>query len=258
MSPLFYALNIVTLAAWLSAAGFGTVGIAILGSPPAPQEKAQNPYDKLATIELTEDFFPGDPAETPATEAGDTGEADQAEVPLMEEETLPEPPEMPELADSEPLPEIPDLPEPKKKSEDAVAATPPPPRRTPAPSSTPPARGRTPVNKTGGSPQGTAGATGRAGNGGRNGGSGVSDATRLAGGRMPAPSYPSEARSKGQSGTVIVEFIVGENGRVVSAYAKKPSPWPLLNDRAVSAVLRWKFPAGGVAKFTRPIVFKLN
>ena len=86
----------------------------------------------------------------------------------------------------------------------------------------------------------------------------MSDAKRLAGGRMPAPSYPSEARAKGQTGTVVVEFVVGENGSVVSAYAKSPSPWPILNERAVSAVRRWKFPPGSVVKYTRPIVFKLN
>lgn len=257
MSPLLHALNIATLATWLSAAGFGTVGIAVHGFSHKSSEKPRDAYDKLATIELTEDFFPGDPADTPSTEAGDTGEADDAAVPLQDEETLPEPPEMPELPDLSPLPEVPNLPEPEKKSEPAVASTPAP-RRAPTTNSKLPARSQIPVSKTGGSPQGTAGATGRAGNGGSNGGSGVSDATRLAGGRMPAPSYPSEARSKGQSGTVVVEFIVGENGRVISAYAKKPSPWPLLNDRAVSAVLRWKFPEGGVAKFTRPIVFKLN
>jgi protein TonB len=257
MPPLFHALNIVTLATWLSAAGFGMVGLAVHGTPHESSEKPRDAYDKLATIELTEDFFPGVPADTPSTEAGDTGESDDAAVPLQEEETLHEPPEMPELAELAPLPEVPDLPEPVKKSEPAVTSTPVP-RRAPTTRSKPPTRTQTPVSKSGGSPQGSAGATGRAGNGGRNGGSGVSDATRLAGGRMPAPSYPSEARSKGQSGTVVVEFIVGENGRVISAYAKKPSPWPLLNDRAVSAVLRWKFPPGGVAKFTRPIVFKLN
>jgi protein TonB len=115
-----------------------------------------------------------------------------------------------------------------------------------------------PTNATGGSPDGKAEAKGKAGNGGRNGGSGMSDAKRLAGGRMPAPAYPSEARSKGQTGTVLVEFVVGEDGSVVSAYAKKPSPWPILNERAVSAVRRWKFPPGTVAKYTRPIVFQLN
>ncbi|NJM38364.1 MAG: energy transducer TonB, partial [Akkermansiaceae bacterium] len=80
---------------------------------------------------------------------------------------------------------------------------------------------------------------GKAGSGGQNGGTGMSDAKRLAGGRMPAPSYPSEAKRKGQSGTIVVEFVVGENGSVISAYAKSPSPWPILNQQAVSCVRRW-------------------
>ncbi|NJM38925.1 MAG: energy transducer TonB [Akkermansiaceae bacterium] len=86
----------------------------------------------------------------------------------------------------------------------------------------------------------------------------MSDAKRLAGGRMPAPSYPSEAKRKGQSGTIVVEFVVGENGSVISAYAKSPSPWPILNQQAVSCVRRWKFPPGKVTKYVRPIVFRLN
>lgn len=86
----------------------------------------------------------------------------------------------------------------------------------------------------------------------------MSDSARLAAGRMSAPSYPSEARRKGQTGTVVVEFTVDSKGRVISAYAKKPSPWPLLNNEAVRTVRRWKFPPGGVMKLQRPIVFQLR
>ncbi len=86
----------------------------------------------------------------------------------------------------------------------------------------------------------------------------MSDAKRLAGGRMPPPSYPSAARRGGQTGTVLVEFVVGEDGRVVSAHAKSSSPWPLLNDAAIRCVRTWRFPPGKVTKFVRPIVFKLN
>lgn len=75
---------------------------------------------------------------------------------------------------------------------------------------------------------------------------------------MPKPRYPTVARSRGQTGTVVVEFVVGENGRVVSARAKNPSPWPLLNNAALDAVRGWRFPPGGVTTYTRPIVFNLN
>jgi len=259
MSSLIHAINIGTLATWLSVAGFGTVGIAVRnGGLRGEVEKAKDPYDQLETIALTEDFNAGDLAPSQATETGDTGEANETDVPFAEQETLPEPPEMPELAEVTPLPEIPDMPAPKVASADSVSAPPTPPRPVSKPNPKPATRSTTPVSATGGSPKGKVGAAGKTGNGGSNGGSGMSDANRLAGGRMPAPSYPSEARAKGQSGTVLVEFIVGENGSVISAFAKRPSPWPLLNEKAVSAVLRWKFPPGSVAKFTRPIVFKLN
>lgn len=75
---------------------------------------------------------------------------------------------------------------------------------------------------------------------------------------MPAPAYPFSAKRAGQTGTVVVEFTIGTDGRVISAYAKSASPWPALNEAAVSAVRRWKFPPGGVMKTQRPIVFQLR
>ena len=86
----------------------------------------------------------------------------------------------------------------------------------------------------------------------------MAESARLAAGRMPPPVYPSEARRKGQTGTVMVEFVVDSSGRVISAYAKSPTPWPLLNHEAVRAVRRWKFPAGSMMKLQRPIVFQLR
>jgi periplasmic protein TonB len=259
MAALLHALNIGTLATWLSVAGFGVIGIAMpetLGL--VSHEQARDPYADLESIVLTEDFAAGELPPSQATDTGSTGEVDsfETEVPFAEVETLPTPPEIPEIAETTPLPEIPDVPPPAAKPQ---AETAPPAKRVAANTNSRRAtRSNMPTSATGGSPQGKVGARGTAGSGGRNGGSGMSDAKRLAGGRMPAPSYPAEARRKGQTGTVVVEFVVGENGRVVSARAKQPSPWPILNEKAVSAVRRWRFPPGGVAKFVRPIVFKLN
>ena len=240
MTRIFYALNIGTLATWLSVAGFGSVGIALHGGGPrALEEKPRDRFDELQSIALTEDFDVGDPPDAAATEAGSAAE--------LPEEALPQPPQMPELAESGALPEIPELPEP------VAAAAPSPPVSKPMPKESTrlkPATGR--------SPQGPTTSPGKTGAGGSAGSTGQSDADRLAGGRTPSPSYPAEARSKGQTGTVLVEFVVGADGRVISAYASRPSPWPLLNERAVSAVRRWKFQPGSVAKFTKPIVFKLN
>ena len=88
----------------------------------------------------------------------------------------------------------------------------------------------------------------------------MSNAARLAAGRMPSPSYPAESRRKGQTGTVVVEFTVDASGRVISAYAKSPRrPGRLLNDEAVRTVRRWKFPPGRrIMKLQRPIVFQLR
>jgi protein TonB len=259
MSPILYLINIGTLATWLSVASFGTVGIVIpvtreiLGS-----EETFDPYKDLESTVLTDDFTADSLPPSQETDTGNTGEAQETEVPLAEVETLPTPPDMPEIAEVTPLPEIPDMPPPAVKPAENPAPAPTKPRPVPRPSTKAPTRSTMATSPTGGSPKGKAGSKGTIGNGGQNGGSGMSDAKRLAGGRMPAPSYPAEARAKGQTGTIVVEFIVGENGSVVSAYAKSSSPWPILNERAISAVRRWKFPPGKVTKYVRPIVFKLK
>lgn len=258
MSPLFYAINIATLACWLSVAAFGTVGVVIPTAAGIIADLTQrdDPYADLDLTVLTEDFTTGPETSSQATDAGTTGADSELETPLVEAETLPAPPEMPEVAEFTPLPEIPELP---KKA--AISIAQPEITRKPKTDTTDTKAGVRVTNpKEGprGSTRGKAGAQGTPGNGGRNGGTGMSDAQRLAGGRMPGPAYPAEARARGQSGTVIVEFVVGENGSVTSAYAKKPSPWPILNERAVSCVRRWKFPPGKVARYSRPIVFKLN
>lgn len=257
MSPFFYAINIGTLATWLSVAGFGTVGIVI----PVTQELVAladktDPYKDLESTVMTEPFTGPELAPAQETDQGDTGEADEVDTPLAEQETLPAPPEMPEVTETTPLPEIPDMPTPAPAETPAPAPTKP--RPAPKPNNKPPTRSNMPTSRTGATTRGKEDAKGKLGNGGQNGGSGMSDAKRLAGGRMPPPSYPAEARSKGQTGTIIVEFVVGENGSVVSAYAKSSSPWPLLNESALRAVRRWKFPPGQVTKYVRPIVFKLN
>lgn len=260
MSPVLYAINIATLATWLSVAGLGTVGIIMPGTfgSTGMVEESKDPFKDLESIILTEDFTTNTLPPSQETDTGSSGDAEETDVPLAPEETLPTPPEMPELVEITPLPEIPDLPAPSPSSMAAPAPSPVKPRPVPRPNAKDPTRSKMPTSTTGASTQGKADAKGKTGNGGRNGGSGMSDAKRLAGGRMPAPSYPAEARAKGQTGTVLVEFVVGENGSVISAYAKKATPWPLLNERAVSAVRRWKFPPGNTVKYVRPIVFKLN
>lgn len=56
---------------------------------------------------------------------------------------------------------------------------------------------------------------------------------------LPSPSYPETARRMRISGVVVVEVVVDENGKVISAHAV--SGPPMLKDPAVQAALRARF-----------------
>ena len=232
MNALFHAINIGTLATWLSVAGFGTVA-GVFNHRPTVAAKPT----LLDALPVSQDIILGDdaPTEESPPENNDTS------API-----LPAPPELPSLAEFEPLPEIPDLPAPKPAESPAPAVLKPSPR--PAVTAKPKA------NPTGSS-SGTGSLKAATGGGGN---SGISDSARLAAGRMTPPSYPPFSRRNGQTGTVLVEFTVDASGRVISAYAKSSSKWPLLDNEAVRTVRSWKFPPGGVMKLQRPIVFRLN
>ena len=241
MQSLIHSLNIGTLATWMSVAGFGTVGVVV---PPF-----ERPEPVLPAVEETilsdADFNLGDLPDPTQPEGGNGGPV----LPEMIEtppETLPEPPALPELAELEPLPEIPALPAAKPAARGIENV----PRQATA------SRTSSSANN---SPRSSA--TARQGSSSASGGSAsgsMSAAARLAAGRMPAPVYPSVCRRKGQTGTVVVEFTVDGSGRVISAHAAEPSPWPLLDHEAVRTVRKWKFPPGDIMKLRRPIVFQLR
>jgi len=238
MQALLHSLNIGTLATWLSVAGFGTVGVIVHDSHPEPAVTVT-----AETLLSDADFILGD--DSPPAPEGETVETLPAETnPVSLAETLQAPPELPTLAENAPLPEIPELP----------AFSPKPAETTVTPAVTSSNRS-TPTQTVRSTPPRTAS---RSQTGSGTLGTGVSSGSRLAAGRMPPPSYPPEARRKGQTGTVVVEFTVDASGRVISAYAKSPSPWPLLNNEAVRTVRSWKFPAGSIMKLQRPIVFQLR
>jgi TonB family protein len=227
-----HPLQIGTLAIWLSVVAAGAFGL--LWHPGPMPTVADG--EAAVTVALS-DLVIGsetlaDSAAGDAT-AGPESPAEEVEV----SEAFPAPPEMPAVSEMAPLPQVPDL-----LARPAVSAN-----AGPRPTATvTPSRPSAPRKPTG-----------SAGNRG-NGGTGMSASARMAAGSMPAPSYPAEARRRGQTGTVVVEFTVDASGRVISAYAKSPSPWPLLNEEAVRTVRRWKFPPGGVMKLQRPIVFQLR
>ena len=78
-------------------------------------------------------------------------------------------------------------------------------------------------------------------------------------GKQPAPTYPREAVLARQEGTVVVRLVVGEDGRVQSAEADEPSPWPLLNQSALRTVReQWQFRRGPKRTYTVPIQFQLQ
>ncbi len=60
---------------------------------------------------------------------------------------------------------------------------------------------------------------------------------------MPAPDYPDELRRESISGVVLVEFVIGKDGNIVRAKAKK-SPDERLSKLAEDAVMKWKFEPG--------------
>lgn len=238
MQSVFHTLNIGTLATWLSVAGFGTVGVVV----PHWHSSPVLPVVAETTV-FEQDFMLGDPG-PPAS-----GAAVVESAPAEQAEWLPAPPELPPIAEIAPLPEIPAMPVRAAATHEAPAI-----RESIA--SRPSRSGS--VGRTRSTTTVSSGRSGSGGSSGASAASGMSSADRLAAGRMPAPSYPAECRRKGQTGTVVVEFTVDSSGRVISAHAKSPSPWPLLNNEAVRTVRCWKFPPGGIMKLQRPIVFQLR
>lgn len=78
-------------------------------------------------------------------------------------------------------------------------------------------------------------------------------------GRQPAPEYPRDALSRRQEGTVMIQFLVGAEGQVLSAEVWQASPWSLLNDAALRTVRgRWHFAAGPVRLYRVPIRFRIQ
>jgi TonB family protein len=227
-----HPLQIGTLAIWLSVVAAGTFGL--LWHPGPMPTVADG--EAAVTVALS-DLVIGSENPTDVSAGEATASPDLRVEEIVAAVEFPSPPEMPAVSEMAPLPQVPDLP-----ARPAVSAN-----AGPRPAATvTPSRAGAPRKPTG-----------SAGNRG-NGGTGMSAAARMSAGSMPAPSYPPEARRRGQTGTVVVEFTVDASGRVISAYAKSPSPWPLLNEEAVRTVRRWKFPPGGVMKLQRPIVFQLR
>lgn len=233
MHSLTHALNIGTLATWMSVAAFGSAGVMLGRAVHLP------PIADVAGVELVQT-----PLEVESVDVADNMNEASDQPASVESIELPAPPKMLPALQSDTLPEVPDMPiaEVKKVSE-AIKST------------------AKPASKPAAKPQRSSAVAGNpsaGNNASANGAATMSNAARLAAGRMPAPRYPSEARSKGQAGTVLIEFTVDPSGRVSSAHIASPCPWSVLNEEALRAVKNWKFPPGSVMTFKKPIVFKLR
>jgi TonB family protein len=78
-------------------------------------------------------------------------------------------------------------------------------------------------------------------------------------GKQPAPDYPRTARRLRQEGIVVVRFTVGTDGRVVAAEAAQRSPWPLLDEAALTTVKeRWRFKGGPIRVYEVSIRFEME
>ena len=249
MSSILYALNIGTLATWLTVAGASTVAcvVHVVDRLPALNDGAGEEAELFITPQA---MGSAPPAEAPEEAADDLAAEEMVAVPEALPE-LPEMPELPELAEMEPLPEVPDLPAP------AVTrpATQPKPSARPTtgrPKESSATTGRKP--SSGESGRGTGQGNGTA----RGSGSSAVGSDRWVGLRKASPNYPSSARRQGQEGRVIVQFTVDERGYVVDAKVISGSPYPALNEEALRTVRRFRAKPGVRATTSQPIIFQLN
>lgn len=234
-----YALNVMTLATWLS------VGLGALVGFGVSQDWMVSFAVKPPRLEVLSvvDIAPADPA------VDNSADASTEEVPAESENipvtaVAPSPPPMPDIPVMTELPEIPEMPAPMIKDTATRVALPNP---------------QKPLSTTHERPK--ASSPNKASS--NNGNTAPSTATTLSfgmgAGRQPAPTYPLQARRSNEQGTVVVEFIVGVDGKVLSAWVKTPCPYESLNNAALSTIRsRWKFPAGQAQRYRVPIIFRLN
>lgn len=257
MNPLLYALNIGTLAAWLSVSGASTVACLVKISGRLPEETQVDPDVMTDGDVIDMDLFSAGSAPAAEVDTENNDELAPQQETAAEEEAVEAPetmeiPELPELAEESVLPEIPDLPAPKPRPAPRPAQKPSPSTankgRENKPGTSGPAAKRTATGSGGG--QGSGSSSGS--------GSGDVGAARFAGGRKPRPPYPAAARKQNIEGSVVVFITVDESGNVVNAAIRRASH-PSLNDSSILNTLRrWKFKPGPRGSITQTIRFQLH
>ena len=73
--------------------------------------------------------------------------------------------------------------------------------------------------------------------------------------RVP-PDYPVLARKRGWEGNIVIQIETDADGKVASLEVLKKSEFPVLNERAVSAVRQWR--TRPLAKIVVPVEFRLK
>jgi protein TonB len=71
----------------------------------------------------------------------------------------------------------------------------------------------------------------------------------------PKPVYPPLARRRGQQGTVMLQVMVSENGRVEQVTLQRSSGFALLDKAALDTVKKWQFFPG--TENDRPVTSKV-
>jgi len=237
-SAVMHALQIATLAAWVSSGIGAVVGFAV----PQPWILPAREKPSVLAVQRFVDLMDQPEQESPT---------EQIEEPAVNPDPVPviatsSPPPMPEVQTTTDLPEIPELPAPeiRKTAQQIAPRLQPKTVPTEKPSAKPSAQPSTKLAAASGNAPPAVATSLSFGSGA---------------GRQPAPAYPLQARRSNQQGTVVVEFLVGTDGKVLSAWVKSPSPFPALDNAALSTVRsRWSFPAGAARRYRIPIVFRLN
>lgn len=187
--------------------------------------------------------------EPPAAEQTQTPPPVEVSIPPVPVVTPPlQPPEMAELQAAEPLAEPPPALPPQE---------PPPPKPAPA------AEPKTKSTPAPASPAATSKASPSparpARTGGIPGGSQPVPFSAAGGGRFPAPSYPSAARSARIDGTVVLLVTVESSGVPSSVEIRTSSGHTLLDTAARDHLRRnWRWPSGESRLFIVPIKFVLQ
>lgn len=75
------------------------------------------------------------------------------------------------------------------------------------------------------------------------------------------PVYPAGSQRAGESGTVLLDIIVGPDGVPTQVNVERSSGFPALDDAAVAAVRKWRFTVSSDSNYAQlrlPVTFKLE